>query len=270
MATKVKALYAAIVAQNYDTVSEMMLKDPMLVQQTYQSRCRTPECECIETVSPITTLFRVKEWSVNEERGQALALLEKLFVNGLLTTDNVTDDALYEAVSSHCGWTINDKLLDLLIEYIPKERWVTLRKTDSYSEDGDEKHYTMSILHAITQGYMGDNEYKKYFKIFFDMGVDPTFSVNDTKPVQHLIQHAQHELLTMIVEKQGNNCPIDVNLIDDFTGKTQLAKVLAWSDADKRKHIKDVRGIVQFCIKQGLNVDDYSYVPRDEWAKYTN
>ena len=269
-------LYRIIRKQDYDGIKEMLIDDVSMLYKTFESHCFAPGCDCIEYPKPINALFSVHYCdSYPEKRKKALEIINQLFDDEIITADDILDETLYHVVSGHCGWEHNGKLLDILIKQLPKERWVNFRHHDDFQPNCDEHiHYESTILGILCQGLLDRDSFLKYFTLFYNMGINPTITLNQVTPCFQLIVNAYHELLEIIQLKYT----VDWKEIDEFFGETALMQIMRYNDKTKDGFVVEdgVYKMVDKCVEHGVDLDIktrknhtlYDYMLTYGWSDY--
>lgn len=263
------ALREAIDANDLDQVLHY---DPKLMCCAFKIKCHD-FCGHVEISRAFNLLFYGPENGAmdKDEREKEqretfpgrLKLIRSLFEKKWLTSDLISDENLMSKISGHNGWEHNDKLLELLVEFLPKERWLTLKTDDDHGGGG--------ILHQICWGIKGVDDVlpnkmrSRWIPEFIKMGCQPLAGDKDGHTIFPIfVRTMNHEMMTLYLDEYK----ADVNELDEtpvdekdhyerFKDRlTPLMHVLYRHATNKENEdFVAVKKTVEIMVKHGLKWD---------------
>ncbi|AYV85042.1 MAG: hypothetical protein Satyrvirus2_53 [Satyrvirus sp.] len=188
-----------------------------------------------------------------------IPILIELFEKKLIKPEYFSPFFLMKFIKCHNFSNYKFDILDILIKYIPKEYWI-----DFQLKIGE------TILHCIVGSNMADEKIEYYFKLFVDMGVDPTvlslrssdLEGNITEPytaIKILIYKAIPNCIKYILTKFSLNSTYFNEIFETF-GKTYVGEnalmscLRTFSLSKNRAKIDDVKETFRICVENGLDL----------------
>lgn len=248
------ALMKAI-EDSYDKlILQIILGNPSIIHEKKRYECPCPGCGLVEERSPLDRLMATQGGGSERDH---LHVIEKLFIQQLISHADFTDEMLIDTVQSQYGWKYNVMLLDLLLKWIPEERWVNA------NIDGS------TVLHCVLV-YVSDSSHR-FFTRFLEMGIDP--SIGDPPATYFLLRSGHIAMLESVMELYpettfDQSCYVDA--------VTEGLKMYSPNKGVKEEWINDMVKVFKIAVSHGLNIHAknkkdksiYHYIGKYGWGIY--
>jgi hypothetical protein len=189
----------------------------------------------------------------NDLNDSHIELVDKLFSEGKLKHDMISDNTFIELMEGHFSHPYNIKLWDIFLKHVPKSRWISMR-----SNENGTAITGSTILHAVIG--MGNCEHViKYTKIFLDLGVDPKIKNELHTILSRYVRLAIPELIRLLLDKYG----MDPNEIDQCNKEYHDHEPAVFSLLKYFAREKDANKLNEIKESFNLIVNHRNYVNRN-------
>ena len=268
-----------------ETIKDILIANPCSLDHEYSSECHRPlpaylrdDPTSYAAIAHFLGQYRstLIQYILSRWYGTSdlTDLFSYLFQNGILNQSHFTDNLLQHFIM----WSVRDsrplnyELLDILTDYLPKEKWLNLRTPTN-----------QNILHLIAESVMSYSHKERYFKLVVEMGVDPFPPSDKPNQTDELIDHPKSivsrlisknhpDLLKYIIETYRPD-PIHFNesfyfrIYSSRCHPLTEALMIPPSDLIYRSHLKET---FQLCRKNGLDYEQFLTrdLSRSAWCEH--
>lgn len=239
---------------NYDLKS-IIKHPPYLATVCHTTTCGFNKCMCrYYGLSSIDILF---DFEINNLKKNHL--IEQLFENKWLSEPLIHDQNLINVMSFYRNNLSYDRLIQTLIKYIPKSRWIKAKIKDQ------------TILDTIMSSSTGNKV--KYLQLFIKIGCDP-IQGNAFNLLDKAILQLDHEMVKFLL---GNDkLKFGQNILFDLLSNNKYVK-----DSSKLNEIKkmvkliigygyDTNYLIPSESKQIYQIGTtiYDYIIKYQWTEF--
>lgn len=203
-----------------------------------------------------TVVNRLIPLSQNEHGSKYFGTLSRFYEEGLFTEKDISDKSLFHAFEWHCGWPADNILADFLISIIPKYRWFSFGSP-----------FKPNMLHCVLYGHMDFDSRDKYFKVFYDMGVNVmhTYQIKSLgmkrvpSPFYLLSSSLRSFTLVQYImeSRKKDDIPLDFNEVDSDDGNNAMMTVLESFTKDNEL-IMDTVNLVKLYVSNGMHLQHHN------------
>ena len=254
-ASSLSDLFEAINNSDKKLVIDISRTNPELLTTGHIFQCNFGDCTCQRKSTPLRSLLSGPQNGRDEHMMDRFEMLEQLFEQKIIRSDNISDEILCKVIQKHCGWDYNSKLLDLFLKYIPANRWVAARTNEKWS--GICTSDNLTVFQCVMYSHMDYQQTEHYFRIFFDMGCDPSLPI-DGDPDYHvlgsLICYAHDSLIKLYFSKHR----ADINKLHtrtpDFSDNPVMRCLIRYSESKDPVEWEHVKQTMILVIQHGLDL----------------